>query len=244
MKNIKNKNNNKMKTTLTFIIMLCIIGLALTAKSQEVKINSNMVVESDGTIRMDNSATVWDDLMVYPDATSRGGSKSPVWGGSAATAFKKNAAATSQGVFLWMFSASTEQEVYFTVQLPHSYKIGSAIYPHVHWTTATGTPSGTNVMWGFEYTVIAIGGTFPTTSILTSNSVIPPIGTPTGTGQHLITSFGSISGTNLGISTVLVCRLFRETGNASDTFGNEVGLLGFDIHYEKDTQGSREEFVK
>jgi hypothetical protein len=65
-----------------------------------------------------------------------------------------------------------------------------------------------------------------------------------GTGQHLITSLGTIPGTNLGISTILVCRLYRATGDASDTFANEVGLLGFDIHYEKDTEGSRQEFTK
>jgi hypothetical protein len=226
----------------SIIIIICLIGIAIQTKAQEVKINTNMVVESDGTLRMDSTATVWDDLMVYPDATSRGNSNAPLLGGSAATAFKKNG--SSQGVFLWMFSNSSEQELYFTVQLPHSYKVGSTIYPHVHWTTATGTPSGTNVVWGIEYTVVAIGGSFSTTTMLTSNTVISLIGTPTGTGQHLITSLGNISGTNLGISSVLICRLYRATGDASDTFANEVGLLGIDFHYEKDTQGSRTEFVK
>lgn len=228
---------------LTFFIagIQFLIGLSFQANAQEVKINSNLVVESDGTLRMDGNATVWDDLMVYPDATSKGGSKAPVWGGSSG-AFKKNG--SSQGVFIWMFHKTTEQEVYFTVQLPHSYKVGTALYPHVHWTTAIGTPTRTNVVWGLEYSVIAIGGSFPNTSTLTGNSVISPIATISGIGQHLITSLGSISGTNLGISTVIACRLYRDATNSIDAFDEEVGLLGFDIHYEKDTQGSREEFVK
>jgi hypothetical protein len=235
-----------MKTTSSFFLlfgMFLIIGISY---GQEVKLNTNMVVETDGTMRMDGAATVWDDLMVYPDATSRGGSKAPVWGGVTGTAFKKNG--TSQGVFLWMFSSTTEQEVYFTIQLPHSYKVGSAIKPHVHWTTTTGTlnhtgsnPYYVNVVWGLEYTVIAIGGTFPNTTLINSNKVIS---TTAVTGQHLITPIGDIAGTNFGISTVLVCRLYREVGNTSDTFVEEVGLLGFDIHYEKDTQGSRVEFEK
>jgi hypothetical protein len=79
---------------------------------------------------------------------------------------------------------------------------------------------------------------------MTGNSLNSVVGTPSGTGQHLITSLGTIAGTGLGISTVLVCRLFRATGDGNDTFANEVGLLGFDFHYEKDTQGSRQEFVK
>lgn len=229
------------------IVFLVVVSLMLSFESviaQEVVINGDLVVESDGTLRMDNDATVWSDLMVYPDATSKGSSNAPVLGGVSISAFKKNAAGTSQGVYLWMFSASTEQEMYFTVQLPHSYKVGSLLYPHVHWTTSTGTPSGTNVVWGLEYTVMAIGESFPNTSTLTSNSIIALIGTPSGTGQHIITALGTISGTNLGISSVLVCRLYRATGNANDTFGNEVGLLGFDIHYEKDTEGSRQEFIK
>ena len=232
-----------MKTIRNLVILLGLISTNFSF-SQEVKINSNFAIESDGTMRLDNAATVWNDLMVYPDATTRGGSKTPVWGGQAATAFKKNSGGTSQGVFLWMFSATDEQEIYFCVQIPHCYKLGSAIYPHVHWTTATGTPSGTNVVWGLEYSVVAIGGSFPLTNIIYSNTVISAIGTPAGTGQHLINSFPSISGTGIGISTIMVCRLFRAVTDTNDTFANEVGFLGFDIHYESDTQGSRSEFVK
>jgi hypothetical protein len=233
-----------MKSKNAILVVLIILGIANYAFAQEVKINTNLVIEADGTLRMENAATVWDDIMVFPDATTRGKSNIPVWGGPSETAFKKNGANTSQGVFLWMFSATSEQELYFTVQLPHGYKLESPVYPHVHWTTASGTPSGTNVVWGLEYAAIAIGGNFPTTTTLTSNTVIAAIGTPSGIGQHLVTTLGTISGTNLGISSILVCRLFRAAANGNDTFGNEVGLLGFDIHYEKDTQGSREEFVK
>jgi hypothetical protein len=233
-----------MKTTIYLAIIFCFFGTRTPIFGQEVTINSNLKVESDGTLVYANAATVWGDLNVYPDATSRGSSNPPVWGGQAATAFKKNAAGTSQGVFLWMFSATTEQELYFTIQLPHSYKHGSDLFPHVHWTTATGTPSSTNVTWGLEYSVISIGGNFPTTESLTSSTIISGIPTITGTGQHLITALGTISGTGMNISTVLVCRVYRAAANGTDTFANEAGFLGFDIHYEQDTQGSRSEFTK
>ncbi len=194
--------------------------------------------EADGTMEFNGAATVWDDVMVFPDGTSRGGSNPPTWG----TQFKNNSG--SQGVFLWMFSEGTEQELYFTVQIPHGYKIGSTIYPHVHWTSVTGIPSGTNVVWGLEYTVVAVAGAFPTTQTLTANSVISAVGTPSGTGQHLITALGSISGSGVGISTVFVCRVYRKAADAADTFGNSVGLLGIDFHIEKDTYGSRSDFTK
>lgn len=221
-------------------LVLILAGPAGIIRAQEVQINSNMVIEADGTLRMDNSATVWDDLMVYPDATTKGGSNPPVWG----TTFKKNSTGTSQGVYLWMFAYNTEQELYYTVQIPHDYKVGSDIFPHVHWTTVTGTPSGSNVVWGLEYTIVAIGGSFPTTQTLQSGSVISSIGTPSGTGQHLINDFNAIDGTGLGISTVMVCRLYRAVTDPADTFPNAVGFLGFDIHYELDTQGSRQQWSK
>lgn len=204
----------------------------------------NLKILADGTISLEGTATVWDDIMIFPDATSRGGSNTPTWGGNGGNAFKKNAAGTSQGVFLWMFSASSEQELYFVVQIPHGYKEGSTIYPHVHWTTASGTPSGSNVVWGLEYTAAAIGNSYSTTTSITSNTVIGEIGTPSGTGQHLITALGTISGTGLGISSVIVCRLYRAAADAQDSFANETGLLGIDFHYELDTFGSASQFEK
>ncbi len=202
---------------------------------------SHLSIEPDGTLVMKGQSTVFNDLMVFPDATSKGSSNQPTW-----QSFKNNGESpkSSQGVFLWMFSPTEEQEVYFTIQIPHSYKVGTSIYPHVHWTTTTGTPSGTDVVWGLEYTVMKIGGNFGNTTLITSNTVITPIGKPTKTSQHLITAFPTISGDGIEISTILVCRLYRYVADANDTFGNSVGLLGFDIHYESDTQGSHTEYTK
>lgn len=218
-----------MKTFLAFFFSLCVFSFL---NAQEVKINSDMVVEADGTVKYLNNATVFDDLMVYPDATSKAGSNPPVW------TFYKNNGAGSQGVYLWMFNYNIEQEVYFTIQLPHGYKEGSTIFPHVHWTTATGSPSGADVVWSLEYTTVAIGGTFSNTTTITATNILGSI-TPSGTFQHLISSFPAISGTGLGISTVIIGRLYRNVSHANDTFANPVGMLGFDIHIEKDTDGSR-----
>lgn len=218
------------------LMALAIFALAGVSHSQEVKINSNLAVESDGTLRFDDAATVWNDLMVFPDATSKGSSNAPTW-----AQFKNNGG--SQGVWLWWFSPTTEQEVYFTIQIPHNYKLGSELHPHVHWTTSSGTPTRNNVVWGFEYTVTSIGSTFGPTNTLTTTGIIDAI-TPSGDGQHLISSFPAILGTGLGISSVIVGRLFRKVSDTEHTFNQTVGLLGFDIHYEQDTQGSRTEYQK
>jgi len=219
------------------ITILLIAGSSYFVMGQEVKINTDFVVETDGTFRLDREATVWDDLMVYPDATTRGGSKDPDW-----AQFKNNSG--SQGVFIWWFDKESEEEVYFTVQIPHSYNVGTNLFPHVHWTTSASTPSRSDVVWGLEYTVIAVGGPFPNTQIIYATSVIADIVTISGTGQHLISGFTAIDGSSFGISTVLVCRLFRAAGNGSDTFDNDTGLLGLDFHYERNTMGSRTPWTK
>lgn len=230
-----------MKQLYKILIIVSFLPLPVSQSvAQEVKINDNLVVEADGTLRMDSSATVWNDIMVYPDATTREGSKPPVWG----TVFRNDAGNTSTGVYLWKFSPNQEQELHFSVQIPHNYKEGSDLYPHVHWTSFSGTPSGSDVVWGLEYTMVSMGEVFPATHTLVTNSVHPDIGTPSGTGQHLVSEFGTISGSGLKISAILICRLYRIAGHSSDTFPGDVGFLGFDIHYEQDTQGSRNQWIK
>lgn len=230
----------KPKGHIVIALVLMLVAASQNLMAQEVQINNNLVVEADGTFRLDNTATVWNDLMVFPDATTKGGSNPPEWG----TTFMRNAGGTSKGVFLWMFAPNQEEELYFTVQIPHNYKVGSDLHPHIHWTTAAGTPSGSNVVWGLEYTAIAVAGSFPYTTTILTNTVIAECNPPSGPGQHLISGFATISGTGLGISSILVCRLFRAAVNAADTFAGDAGFLGFDIHYEQDTQGSREEWIK
>jgi len=229
-------------TNFLLVISFFAISTALYAAG-EVKINTDLTVESDGTLVSSGNATVWNDINIYPDAFTSVGSTVPTQ-----VRFKRDAGNSSQGVLLWSFSNSTEQEVYFQVQLPHGYKEGTTLYPHVHWTTFSTDPTGSVVEWALEYTVMKMGGTFSTTTIISGYT---PVSVPTGAGQHTVTSLGTIaSGTtpnNLEISTVLVCRLFRNSANNPlinagvdrDTYAAGAGLLGFDIHYESDLAGSR-----
>lgn len=240
------KNSKKLVLVLSFLG----IGTALYAAG-EVKINTNVTVESDGTLVSSGAATVWNDINVYPDVFTATQSTGP-----SQTQWKKTAANNSQGVFLWSFSATVEQEVYFQVQLPHGYKEGTTLYPHVHWTTFTVNPTGTVVDWALEYTIMKMGGTFGNTVMISGST---PVVAPTAAGQHTVTALtpitSGITPNNLEISTVLVCRLFRNSivtaanstlhgGTDIDTYSGGAGLLGFDIHYESDFPGSRDQTTK
>ena len=43
----------------------------------------------------------------------------------------------------------------------------------------------------------------------------------------------------------MICRLYRNSGDTvEDTYPDKVGLLYVDIHYQRNSFGSREEYVQ
>ena len=142
----------------------------------------------------------------------------------------------------WLFDAGSTEVLYVIGQLPHRYKEGSTLYPHVHWEKTTSAAG--DVMWRLRYNWSRINEV--RTGLTTISETSVTAGTPdTDTAdKHLITAFPDISGTGSGISDMLVMRLERVGGNASDTYGADARLIEFDIHYELDTGGSRQEFIK
>ncbi len=178
-----------------------------------------LLISSTGKLKLYGGATVWDDLRVPMTSTKSGLSKIPGF-----SQFKDDGSG-SQGVFTYMFDQNVEEELYFTVELPHGYKPGGSIYPHVHWIpTDTGTG---NVVWGLEYTWANIYSTYGNTSIITVTDAAD------GTAdKHQWVPFPAISGTGKTESSILVCRIFRDATNVSDTYNNDVVLPQMDFHYE------------
>ena len=185
--------------------------------------------EEDGTLKFNGAATVWDDLRVPAQNTKLNPLKSE-------PAFES----LIDGVYCYKFDATNadDESVHFVAQMPHSYKEGSDIYPHLHWTPDS-TDTG-NVYWSFEYTIANIGSTIGST---TTDEVLDAAD---GTAlKHQLVEFSTIDGTGLTISHMIICRLTRRsTSQATDTFTGNAGFLEFDFHFEKDTAGSREEFTK
>ena len=149
----------------------------------------------------------------------------------------------SVGIFIGsvstlLFAPGVLNEVFLTIQIPHRYLEGSDIVPHVHW--APQDANAGNVTWGFEYEWQNVGNQFaaPTTT-LTVTDATGLVG-----GGHQVASFGNVTGTGMLLSSMLAARLFRDGGNASDTYLSNAALLEFDIHYQVDARGSRQEFIK
>jgi len=153
--------------------------------------------------------------------------------------------AGSQGILAYLFDASTEEELYFAVQVPHSWKFGTALHAHVHWAPSANGGAGEMVSWGLEYSVADIGSTFPDSTIAYGNTPVPD--ETLVANRHYLTEIAEISMSGIAsVSPMIMCRVFRDaTGaGATDDYGNDVALLEIDFHFEIDSLGSRDEYTK
>lgn len=133
-------------------------------------------------------------------------------------------------VYLYKFGALVSDNLYATIQLPHNWKQGTDITPHLHWTTEDSNAG--NIVWILEYTWANYLGNFGTTTVVEVTSA-------NGTAyRHNMTNFGTISGSGKTISSILMIRLSRNGAAAADTYTSTAALLDFDIHYEVDSLGS------
>lgn len=186
---------------------------------------TNQVSISDsGHLTLEGTATVWDDLRIAATATSKGAARAPGF------AQLLDDGDSSTGVYAYQFDKATEEELHFAVQFPHTWKTGSTVYPHVHWCPVD-TDTG-NVIWGLEYTWASITGTLGNTTIITVTDAAD------GTAfKHQLADFDGIAGTGKTASSMMLCRVFRQAADESDTYDNDAALLEIDFHYEIDKLG-------
>jgi hypothetical protein len=177
----------------------------------------------------------WTDLITPLLSSNAGGTNPP-------SLVLYRAGVGSFGVVAYSFNFnSTEKELNFTIQMPHSYKIGSTLKPHLHLGINTATAITGTTKWGLEYTYANIGGVFGPTTVLSGTLALT---SPTDQYYHKILSFGDIVIPTLGISAVFICRLFRYTPLGGDTYSGDVFAFECDFHYQEDTAGSRQEYIK
>jgi hypothetical protein len=133
------------------------------------------------------------------------------------------------------FEAGSDEDLFFSVQLPYGYKEGSDVVPRIKWgpdTTGTGT-----VIFNLEYAWYNDEDSFPgssTTITITVNA--------DGTQEIKHNLFEAISGSGKTAGSTLHCRLERE--GATDTYAGDVWLMGLDFIYEVDSFGADGQEVK
>jgi len=225
-----------MKRIFILVSFFCLAGVANIAFAQSVKINHNgtngLTVESDGTIKFDGTATVFDDM--FADIT-----KVKVQG----TGLTSNEAELTID-----FSVAAQLDDYAIVvyQMSHKWKGGSPINPHFHWVQASNSVPNFLIQYRWQKNGQSKTTAWTNHKCNTSNAFIYSSGS-----LNQIT-FGAdiISPANYGISDVIQVRILRDTQNASgvftglDPYSGTVAISSVDFHFEIDTEGSRTEYGK
>lgn len=173
---------------------------------------------------------VWDDIRIAATSGKLAGTNDPI--------FSKiiDNGAGSRGVYTYLFEyhalAAQEDEIHFTIQLPHGYAEGTDLYPHIHWCSPT-TPVNKNIVWALEYTWYNYKEVIPNTEIITGTFAVS-----TAFSQEMA-QLSKISGAGKKISSMLSGRLFRNSSSIDDTYTTEgIYLLEIDFHYQSDSPGS------
>lgn len=155
-----------------------------------------------------------DDMRVPLDKGSNSAALGPILG--------------SPGPEIWFFRNNEGKEAMsFTAQLPHNWKEGTTIYPHIHWIPKITAPG--NMKWNLDYSWANSDGTF--SSITTISVVVNGSFTQ---NKQLMTNLTNgntgISGTGKTISSILVCRIWRDSSDSEDTYSGDAGGLSMDFH--------------
>jgi hypothetical protein len=182
-----------------------------------------------GIGRLQGAATQWDDI------TFAASTINPSGGAAAATID------TNSGVLL--FAGNADQTIAGSFQMYHCWKEGSTIYPHLHLRFPTSATADTR--WKFDYEVANINGAFTSALGTYANSETITVANPADTTKHVIAPFTGVAMTGKTISCIVLWRLQRlASSDAADNDTNAAALLAIDFHYEIDSIGSEDEYVK
>lgn len=171
----------------------------------------------------DDPPLEWDDLRFPASSVNPAGSTAP-------PAIDDTLDGVS-GTFL--FSGTQENVVAIVSQMPHAWKRGSSIHPHIHWEKVT--QSSNAVTWELYYRHIGnphdvkgewIGPLAPAGTVGDVNAA----------NQQLLTYWDYLDMTGFKESVITAYRIHRK-GN-TDAYAGLARLYEFDIHYQKDKGGT------
>jgi len=177
--------------------------------------------ESDGTMIMSGSALVWEDLIMPLTTTKIGANEKPDFD------------ETNVG---YLFPQNDTAEIlYLIIQMPHSWAEGTTICPHLHWRQEEDAAAVFKLDYKWINMDADTSGSFQTHVLdkyeytFTSGSI-----------HQVSECLDFIDGTGKTISSVLTMKLYRD----DDVYDGDALAYQFDIHYQRDSLGSREEYVK
>jgi len=150
--------------------------------------------------------------------------------------FKDNTG-TDTGIETYAFAVGEKVNGSFEIQ--HDYEEGSDLSPHIHFQGITA-PTGTDkVQWQIIYTISRNGNTLSPTTTITGEADVDT------QYAFYIASFTDIDGTNIKIGDQFLFQLARIAASVpADEYAGDALISTVGVHYQQDTNGSRQKFVK
>lgn len=210
----------------------------LTAASS-VGLTDQVVVSQSGTNKRATVSQVrdsvfgddWTDLVIPAVAINPAGAAAPPSLNSATGCLE--------------FSASADNVVIFTWQLPHGWSgqydaTKAVVVPHLHVRHLTSTSAPNNVSrWKFEYDVADPFGNF--TNNYGTFTALPTVSVtnPANTALCGLIDLGDLDLAGYGASCILHCKVSRlASSDAADTDTSVIALYSADLHYQSRTAGT------
>jgi hypothetical protein len=178
---------------------------------------------TDKTIVLNES--VWDDLQFLISGGKIPPSNYPDWD----TSFTTNTGEYKFEVNDYIDLAGNE--------MPHTYKQGTTIKPHLHLALDGANSSGSDQYAKFTLYIAYADAN----EVWTETSKTAEITIPTGTADltHLFLDMGDLTFTNQLIGCQIKLRLKRIAATGGTEYPNHIFVTQVGIHHEIDTMGSR-----
>ena len=185
----------------------------------------------DGVLRFFGGATVWNDVNLGAATLGVPASNNPdidefVDNTGADTGIETRAFATGEylsGVF----------------EIPHSYRKGSDVYPHVHWQGIVAPAGGTdNLQWQLTYAVARNNITLdPATTIVIQRAFTTQYSFVRSNFPVIAGATAGPGGTPLQYGDQFLLRLGRIAAT-SDEYAGDALIATNGLHFEQDSVGS------
>ncbi len=183
----------------------------------------NAISDHISTHHTGSLPTGWKDNVVSLNAMNMGDpSYSPIFADS------------GNGIWGLCFSDDNTNYAYCDFHINHDYKIGSKIYPHIHWMPLSHSTG--KVKWVFEYIFAKGHGQNESLTDATTTFSILQAGKGL-VGEHMVCECSDEQTFIVSEpDTIVRLKVYRDGASPDDTFyGSVVGLM-MDFHYQSDRE--------
>jgi hypothetical protein len=178
-----------------------------------------------------NGDDTWEDFVVPATAVRTPGANAPAFNDDTLT---------------WDFSSTVNNILGFVIQLPHSWNEGTGLRFHLHVYLATAPTTNNTSRWKMEWVVYS-----PVGEVIPDLTVAGNWGSQFYTHTHQATArasdiivFPEVPAIGKTVSAIMKVKVTRLPADGADTVAQVVKLDSADVHYLRNTSGSRREYVK